>query len=181
MGRLIILVMMMLAMPYVFAQHDEYRPLELENNTLQMTMDQTGYYYIYPVNPTNIPLELEVVFTNGWQLVGNIDYLRKITVPANTIDYTYPIMVELEIPEEPFRGNVFFIEYVIYEKSGEEKIRFGPRGMFNVEIVESLPAEPLGWDVVALRMSFLTLLIVIMVITTISVANKYFFTEKRKK
>ena len=178
-------VIYLLSFLLVFAiasRENEYIPLELTNNTLYLSPTQIGYYYIYPFNPADTMLELELEFTNGWQLVTNLEELDSIKVPPNTVAGTFPIEVVIDIPDSGFTGNVFFLEYMLYDKSGDGKERYGPRGMFKVEIVpERFPLEPMEWDVVALRASYLTLLIVMLVLSTVYISKRYYAKLEEKE
>ena len=159
----------------ITSREKEYIPLELTNNTLYLSPTQIGYYYIYPANHADSMLELELEFSNGWQLVKNLEELKSIKVPPNTEAGTFPIEIVIDIPASGFTGNVFFLEYTLYDKSEDGRSRYGPRGMFKVEIVpERLPLEPLDWDVVALRASYLTLLIIMLVLSTVYVSKRYY-------
>lgn len=160
------------------AQYGEYRAIELENNTLYISPPLTGYYYIYPVNPRNIPMELEIEFTNNRQIVKNTGELETVIVPPYSFNYSFPVEVELDIPASGFTGDIFFVEYVIYEKDGDLKERYGPRGMFNVKIV---PVAAPSWDVVALRASYFTLLTIILVVSTIYLFKRYFFRPEQEQ
>ena len=169
---------------FAVTSKDEYIPLELTNNTLYLSQTQIGYYYIYPANPNDTPLELQLQFTNGWQLVQNLKELESIEVPPNTEAGLFPVEVVIDIPSSGFTGNIFFLEYVLYDKSGDDMQRYGPRGMFKVQIVsETLPIAPTEWDVVALRASYLTLLIIMLVLSTVYVSKRYYakLEEKEKK
>ncbi|MCK5630260.1 MAG: hypothetical protein KAI26_06595 [Nanoarchaeota archaeon] len=166
----------------IASRENEYIPLELTNNTLYLSPTQIGYYYIYPANPADTMLELELEFTNGWQIVKNLKELNSIKVPPNTEAGTFPIEVVIDIPVSGFTGNVFFLEYTLYDKSGDGKERYGPRGMFKVEIVpERLPLAPMDWDVVALRASYLTLLIIMLVLSTVYVSKRYYARLEEKE
>ncbi|MEA3514045.1 MAG: hypothetical protein U9R34_01055 [Nanoarchaeota archaeon] len=171
-------VVFLLSFLLVFAiasRENEYIPFELTNNTLYLSPAQIGYYYIYPANPADTMLELELEFTNGWQIVKNLKELNSIKVPPNTQAGTFPIEIVIDIPDSGFTGNVFFLEYILYDKSEDGKERYGPRGMLKVEIVpERLALEPLDWDVVALRASYLTLLIIMLVLSTVYVSKRYY-------
>ncbi len=164
------------------AEYDEYRPTELENNTLYISQDQVGYYYIYPVNPTNLPMELELEFVRSWQIISNIDEIESIVVPPYTFNNTFPVQIEIVIPESGFTGNLFFVEYVVYEKDGDARIRYGPRGMFKVELVpERVPLAAPSWDIVALRASYFTLLTIILIATTVYMFRRYLLKPEEEK
>jgi hypothetical protein len=180
MNKLMIFLALIFTIPCIFGQAEEYKTMDLTDNTLEMQLNKPTIYYIYPTNPANIPLELEIEFTNGQQLIKNIDELQDISLPPNTLVYEHPVAVELQLPKEPFKGDTFVIEYIIYDKSENKRIQFGPRNMFYARFMSGNYTRTLEWDVVALRMSFLTLLITIMVITTVIIANRYFFDKNKE-